>query len=130
MQQIDQTHKLPNEKKEKATDFAPTTILPIDNSSVRKSPKNIFVSLPSGFHMADDTGEGYINEDTTAEKLEKKAQELLNKVQAYTQEKNLPKKDNTVLHTAYPISSNLKNIPIELFLFHKIQSTFGAANQP
>jgi hypothetical protein len=88
----------------------PSASTPAKENAIQKQSKNIFVSLPAGLQIYDTIqrpdeaeipDEVEIHEEPVAENLGKKAQELLNRVQAYSQEKSLAKidSDKDVKHT-------------------------------
>ena len=121
-QQINQGDEQRAEKLEIATESGtPAIITKGNNPSLQKHSKNIFVSLPSNFTIPDE-----VQEETMAEKLEKKAQELLNKVQAYSQEKNLAKNDE-VVDTKY--SRSLSDVKEKYPNWRKQQIVKNDSNQ-
>jgi hypothetical protein len=122
-EQIIQGNEERAEKFEIATDSDTPAIKTKGNhSSLQKHSKNIFVSLPSNFTIPDE-----VHEETMAEKLEKKAQELLNKVQAYSQEKNLEKNDE-VADIKYPRS--ISDVNEEYPNWRKQQIEKNDSNEP
>ena len=109
----------PAEKKEVATTAqitSPDNYLPETNSNsfhstlvktITSEPKtkHIYISLPAGAQIAQPKPVSFSSPQITEEespeaKLERKALELRNKIQAFSQNKNLPKADND-LDTKY-----------------------------
>jgi hypothetical protein len=98
----------PTEKKETTNSIEPTSppIIPINEKTIpsRPSSQHIYISFPAGNQIVSGDAPIKVPVDSLDEspeaKLERKAQELRNKIQAFGQHKNAPKDDNE-LDTKY-----------------------------